>query len=286
VISTIYVDYSEFDRFHRKDMIGFLAKIFSKNFIEYTKTVAKFLLRSEKVSSYKYFILGHEGSIKYLLNHASYLLPNSKSEYHRLLREFKIEVPYHVVVNAVDTSLFSLGSDRIQKNNKEVLCVARIEGRKNQINLIKGISGKHYQLKIIGSSSENQKSYVNECIESASDNIQFIPQVKQTDLIEYYKNAKVHVLPSWFETTGLSSLEAAAMGCNIVVSDKGDVREYFGDLAYYCDPDDPNSIASAIELAMGSPINKALQEKVQNEYTWEKAADQTLAAYKKVLEND
>ena len=37
-----------------------------------------------------------------------------------------------------------------QKRNDEVLCVARIEGLKNQINLIKALSGKPYHLNLIG----------------------------------------------------------------------------------------------------------------------------------------
>ncbi len=136
---------------------------------------------------------------------------------------------------------------------------------------------------LVGKASPNQKKYFDECRKIAKDNIEFKGYVSQEELYSLYSKAKVHVLPSWFETTGLSSLEAAAMGCNIVVTDKGDVREYFGDLAYYCEPDSPDSIAVAIQSALQNEVNKKLQEKVFKEYTWEKAAEQTLAAYKKVL---
>jgi glycosyltransferase involved in cell wall biosynthesis len=286
VISTIYVDYSEFDKKHRKDFIGFLAKIFPTNFIEYAKTLAKFLLKGEKVSSYKYFMLGHNGTIKFLLKNAAYLLPNSNSEYNRLYQDFKIHKSYQVVVNAVDTGLFKMVTHLNSKNEKVVLCVARMEGRKNQINLIKAAAGKPYNLNLIGNLSENQKAYTKECFAAAANNIYFVPHISQEELLEYYKKAKVHVLPSWFETTGLSSLEAAAMGCNIVVSDKGDVREYFGDLAYYCNPSSPESIGSAIDMALKDNVNMELREKIMNEFTWQKAAEQTLLAYKKVLKYD
>jgi len=39
------------------------------------------------------------------------------------------------------------------------------------------------------------------------------------------------VLPSWFETTGLSSIEAGVMGCNIVITDKV-MQEYFSHHAF------------------------------------------------------
>jgi len=55
---------------------------------------------------------------------------------------------------------------------------------------------------------------------------------EQYDLLHFFNiirpaDIQVHMLPSWFETTGLSSIEAAVMHCNIVITDKGDTREYF-----------------------------------------------------------
>ena len=54
--------------------------------------------------------------------------------------------------------------------------------------------------------------------------------------------AKVNVLTSWVETPGLVSLEAAYAGCNLVVSDKGSVRDYFKNFAFYCDPSNIKNI--------------------------------------------
>lgn len=286
VISTIYVDYSEYDKYHRKDLIGLLSKILTSNQIEYLKTLVKFLFKGEKVSTLYYFIKGHKSSIKYLLKNAACILPNSNSEYNRVVKDFEIVCPKQIVTYAIDKSIFSAPDLWDTKKEDLVLCVGRIEGRKNQLNLIRAANSKKTALKLIGNLSVNQKSYVNACKEEAGPTIEFVPFITQTELTAYYKRAKVHVLPSWFETAGLSTMEAAAMGCNIVIADKGDVREYFGDLAYYCEPENPDSIAAAVELALRSSVTRALQEKVLNEYTWEKAAEQTLAAYKKVLEND
>ena len=101
----------------------------------------------------------------------------------------------------------------------------------------------------------------------------------QNELVEYYERARVHILPSWFETTGLSSVEAAVMGCNIVITDKGDTREYFENEAFYCDPADPKSILNAVEKASKAPLNENLRQKILKNYTWKQAALQTLKAY-------
>ena len=95
----------------------------------------------------------------------------------------------------------------------------------------------------------------------------------------------MHVLPSWFETTGLSSLEAAAMGCNIVITNKGDAKEYFMEYAYYCDPESPPSILKAVEEAARNPMNTNLPDLIRKKYTWHEAAQKTLEAYKTVLSN-
>jgi glycosyltransferase involved in cell wall biosynthesis len=67
-------------------------------------------------------------------------------------------------------------------------------------------------------------------------NVSIRPGVPHKELISLYQGAKVHILPSWFETTGLVSLEAALCGCNIVTTSRGYARDYFQNMAWYCDP--------------------------------------------------
>jgi len=93
-------------------------------------------------------------------------------------------------------------------------------------------------------------------------------------------------LVSWAETCGLSSLEAGVMGCNLVITDKGDTRDYYGDYAYYCEPDSLESIQAAIITAYNSPPNPGLKRHIRENFTWEKAAEKTLEGYRMALEAD
>ncbi|MES2688976.1 MAG: glycosyltransferase family 4 protein, partial [Bacteroidota bacterium] len=281
VLSSIYVNYREFDKLYRTGLVGCLSRFLPYHTIEYLKTLLKFLLKGEKVSSYRYFLWGNKKSIRYILKRVGHILPNSESELGRLKKSFGKLPPATVVVNAIDRDIF-FDRDKQPHVKEGVLCVARIEGNKNQLNLIRAFRKLPYRLTIVGKASANQKKYYDQCRKEAGDNVLFIDQMSQNELVGYYRQAKVHVLPSWFETTGLSSLEAAAMGCNIVVTDKGDVKEYFGAFAFYCDPADSNSIADAVTKAMEQATNPLLSEYVLNNYIWEKTATQTLAAYKKV----
>ncbi|HTR28128.1 MAG TPA: glycosyltransferase family 4 protein [Puia sp.] len=283
VISPIYVDYSEFDARFRRGMAKFVFRFLSADHIEFLKVLARRLVRGEPIVSTRYLIWGHRRSVKFIVRHARCLLPNSHSEYRRLAARYGVEQTYRVIPNAVDGKLFKPPPEETDRTPNLILCVGRIEGIKNQIQLIRAVNGTGYTLFLIGSAAPNQQGYYDACRAIAGANIHFIPQVSQQELIRYYSRAKVHVLPSWFETTGLSSLEAAAMGCNIVITDKGDTYEYFGDDAWYCDPGSADSIRDAFTRAASSPRKEGLIKKIGQSYTWEIAAKETAAAYQAIV---
>ena len=277
VVSTILCNYSEYDKHHRKGM-GALFCYLPADSIEYVKTMGRWLLGKDHLSSINYTWKGQRKSIIEILQRATMILPNSESEYRRVEQNYASKVNNIVVPNGINPNLFNRNIS-VKKDDKLVLCVARIEGIKNQINLIRALNNTDYKLLLIGSCSPNQTSYYNECRRIAADNIIFIDHIPQNELVNYYDRAKVHVLPSWFETTGLSSIEAAVMGCNIVITDKGDTREYFEDDAFYCEPLDPESILAAVDKASSAPFDESLRQQILSKYTWKQAAIQTLKAY-------
>jgi glycosyltransferase involved in cell wall biosynthesis len=284
VVSPILVDYSKFDKYHRKGFSGLLFRFLSNDTIEYLKIIARWMLRSDRLRSRSYLLMGHRKAVKNILKSAVLLLPNSKLEYNRIVALYKCNTNYVVVPNGIDHTLFQF-DETIKKDERMVICVARIEGIKNQLHLIRALNNTRYNLFIIGSPAPNQHSYYKLCKQLAKPNITFIEHIPQHELKNYYQKAKVHALTSWFETTGLSSLEAGAMGCSIVIASNTDATEYFGEDAFYCDASSPKSIYAAIEKASVHDRNKGLQEKIYSNFTWNKAAIQTKRAYEKVMQN-
>lgn len=283
VVSTIYVDYSEYERNARGGIAGLLANVFSGDAVEYAKVIARFLINGEKIMSPSYIVLGQRRSIQKILRNAAMVLPNSASEYKRLVGKYKIKPPFRVIPNAIDPFLFNNSLSFTDHDPGLVICVGRIEGRKNQLNLIKALNNTRFRLVIIGSASTNQTKYYQACNAVAAPNVSFVGGLSQQELLGYYQQAKVHVLPSWFETTGLSSLEAAAMGCNIVVTRKGDTVEYFGDYAFYCEPDSLHSIFEAVEKASLQKNDEGLRNAIFARYTWIQTAEETKAAYHEIM---
>ncbi|MES1221833.1 MAG: glycosyltransferase family 4 protein [Bacteroidota bacterium] len=282
VVSPILIDYSEYDRRYRKGLPGLLLKSLPKGMNEYVKTVSRWLIGKDVLQSKTYLWQGQEKSIREVLNRAAAILPASEVEYQRLIEMYGIKKKYAVVPNGIDPLLFS-PDERTARQDNLVLCAARIEGLKNQLNLIKALNNTSYTLMLIGSPAPNQKKYYEECRKVAAKNIFFYKQMPQETLTHYYRAAKVHALPSWFETCGLSSLEAAAAGCNITITEKGYTRDYFGDDAFYCNPEDCNSIYAAIDRAAHSNSSKRLQEKIAQNYTWQQAAAITLETCKNII---
>lgn len=287
-LSTIYGPYIEYEKKARQGLPGLITKMLPHDEVEYLKIAAR-ALRNFEFNKGTLLVLskGYYSCKKSIVDIVDIFLPNSESEMRRVIADHNLKDPKYVVVpNAVDAKVFDFDNVLISKEVKKykdcILCVARIEGRKCQLNLVRAMRGLSWQLALIGKPAPNHLAYFDQIKKEAGPNVHLIGQLEHETLPQFYKAARVHALISWMETTGLSSLEAAAMGCNIVITEKGDTREYFGDYAFYCEPDSVESIRGAIIKAYESPVNPALRQHILQNFTWEKAAEKTLEGYMKV----
>jgi glycosyltransferase involved in cell wall biosynthesis len=285
VISPIFVEYDGINEKSKGGLFSTVSKVLGNERMEYVKSIARWILNGEKIASKKYLLLGQTGSIKWLLGRVACLLPNSESEMRRFKRVHDTNCRYHVVPNGIDTEILEKKLEKYTDYEGAVVCVARFEPLKNQLALIEALKGSNYKVYLHGKPSPNNMAYYEQCIKAAGGNIQVRDWLEGDALFSVFASAKVHVLPSYFETTGLSSLEAAVMGCNIVVTRKGDQPEYFQEDAWYCEPDDVASIRKAVDEAYNSPYNNSFKERILQHYTWQRAAEETLIAYREVLKD-
>lgn len=288
-LSTIYGPYEEYEKKARGGFLQFINKFLSITQIEYLKVIARAVLNWEfSKGTLIYLIRGHKSLQKEIVKDVDVFLPNSESEMLRVAKDFNLKNYKHVAVaNAVDVNKFNYPEVKVEKEYEKyqdcVLCVARIEGRKNQLNVVRACKDLPYKFVFIGKPSPNSKKYYEMCVNEASDNFHFLGQIDHEKLPQFYKLAKVHVLASWMETPGLSSLEAGVMRTNVVVTKKGDPEDYFKDYAYYCDPENLKSIRTAVENAYNEPFNDGLRQRILNNYKWEDTAEQTLQGYSMIM---
>lgn len=214
---------------------------------------------------------------------ADALLPNADGEARHIREDLGVLTETVVVPNAIDVDLFAPGVDH-DRPEGSVLCVGRIEPHKNQLGLIETLRGvPGITLTVVGPPHPHHAGYVERCRAAATDNVAFLPGVDHEDLPSLYARHHTHVLASWYETTGLVSLEAAASGCTVVTTDRGHAPEYFLDDAYYCDPADASSIRTAVAQALASGPSSRLRERIAEQYTWAETARLTLEAYERVV---
>jgi glycosyltransferase involved in cell wall biosynthesis len=277
VLSTVYLDYSGFDTLGRGTLPGTVFRITGKHRAEYLKNCYRILKRQDRLVSPSY-LLGHRRAVKKVLEGAALLLPNSRSEYNRLNTDFKVTNAFRVIPNGIDTQVFRT-LPAVERNENQVLCVGQIYGLKNQHRLIEATSTLGVRLVIIGKPPPNHLGYFNYCKKIAHPGVAFHDFMPQEQLVRFYAESKVHALPSWFETTGLSSLEAGAMGCNLVVGTGGDTRDYFRDHASFCDAGDQSAIEQALATELGKPNSPGFRDYILEHYTWEQAALETRKAY-------
>lgn len=281
VVSTILVDYSFYDKYQRRGFSGSLFRLLPANGIEYCKTLYRALRRNDALPSPEYIWKGQRQSIRLILRKAAMVLVNTVEEYGSLVKAYRVTPPFAIIPNGINKKLFN-NQAAVPKEKDMVLCAARIEGIKNQQQLIRALNNSPFRLVLVGNAAPNQQRYYQRCKKSAAANVSFVGQLSQAELLHYYKRAQVHILPSWFEVCGLSSLEAAAMGCNVVISNNGYANSYFGEEAVYCDPASPQSIRAAVEKAAARPQNEALQIRIREQYNWEEAARKTFSIYQQI----
>ncbi len=163
-----------------------------------------------------------------------------------------------------------------------VLCVGRLESRKNQLMLLKALEESDLPVVLAAGGFSYQPEYeqaVKKFIRKGRTIV--LGRISDEMLASAYRAAKVHALPSWYELPGLVSLEAARYGCAVVVTKNGTAPDYFGERAFYCDPADEQSVRTAVLAAHGAP-RRTQHSDFATQYTWQKAADETYAIYQRV----
>lgn len=141
------------------------------------------------------------------------------------------------------------------------------DGRKNVKRLIEAAIKYKFQLVLAGSiSCEEDFAPMRKMIDS-NDNISYLGRISDERLLELYNEAKVFALPSINEGVGMVAVEAAACGCDIVVTEIGGPKEYYGDMAKVVNPYSVDEIGKAVRFFLdGETSQPELKKVVEEKY--------------------
>jgi len=186
---------------------------------------------------------------------------------------------------------------------KHILAVGTVEPRKNYRILLKAYSilaasGKRSLPPLViaggfGFRSDQITGYAAEY--GISDRVTFTGYTTDTELEDLYRNAACLVHTAHYEGFGFIVPEAfswfivpEAFSWNLPVAapDNTSIREYFCRAAWMLDITDPESVADGIGLCLEkgiSPEQQIERNRLTEFLTWDKCAEKTLDAFRKVL---
>jgi spore maturation protein CgeB len=219
---------------------------------------------------------------------ARVLIACGESERRRLRADFPLAgdvrvVPFGSDLHAGEGGLPAEGAFRTAHGVSDfVLCVGRLEQRKNQLMLLEALRDDPRPVVLAAGGFSYQPEYARlvRALERRGPTL-VLDRLSSTELAAAYREAAVHCLASWYELPGLVSLEAARHGTRVAASRWGAIEDYLGDGAAYLEPDDPESIRRAIELALA--IDPAPAAERARGFTWERSASMLLALYEEIV---
>ncbi|MFH1800856.1 MAG: glycosyltransferase [Candidatus Omnitrophota bacterium] len=226
---------------------------------------------------------------KRMMDISDVLIPNSESEAEQLRRFFAIpKEKITVILNGVDPAFENATPDFfLSKFNfgKFVLCVGRIEPRKNQLNMVRALSNTQIPFVIIGDPVKHYPHYYQQCRKEAGPNIHFLGGMPHDSVLlrSAYAACDTFLLASWLETPGLAALEAGLAGAKIVITQEGAAQEYFQNFAFYVDPGNLSDILGKTLTAVKRPKNVLLQDHIRQNFLWDRTSKIVCGVYEQLL---
>lgn len=178
-----------------------------------------------------------------------------------------------------------LGSDPV------VLCVAQKRPYKNQELLVRALAqpllaGVRLVLPGAPTAYEGRLRALADEL-GVAGRVHLPEWVEETDLEGLYRLAACFALPSRLEGFGLPLLEAMARGVPVACSDQSALPEVAGDAALLFDPDGVEAAASTLSrLLHDGDLRTSLKARGHARvarFTWDAAADATVASYRRAL---
>jgi glycosyltransferase involved in cell wall biosynthesis len=120
-----------------------------------------------------------------------------------------------------------------------------------------------------------------------ASNVRFLNWVPNEELEGLYRASSCFVFPSLYEGFGLPVLEAMTRGVPVACSNRGALAEVADDAALLFDPEQPHSIAAALDRLLADPVERARLRNAGRanaaRFSWAETARKTLDSYESAL---
>jgi len=194
-----------------------------------------------------------------------------------------------VIYNGIDISEFKPPKTKEKSKNLRILCVARLIKRKGISYLIKALGGlrnKNLILTIIGDGNEKE-NLINLAKKLKIDNkVKFLGSISHSEIVKYYQQNDVFILPSLNEGMSNTILEAMACGLPIITTNVGGSKELIKNNGFIVKPKSILGLKNAIENYLNNHnlLLKHGKESVKRagRMGWQKISQSYLKYYRKL----
>lgn len=208
-------------------------------------------------------------------------------------REFKIpEEKFSIVPNGINTDLF-FPIPEIEREPDTIMVTnsadTPLKGLYYLLQAVEKIS-KTRRIKLVVIGTPKKNGGVVKLIKKLGIGhlIQFTGRINDNEFVRQYARASCAVVPSVYEGFGLPVGEAMACGVPVISTTGGALPEVVGKAGMLVPPEDHTALAEAIIYMLDHPDHAKQMgisgyKRVQQHFTWEKAAEKTIGVYRKVL---
>jgi glycosyltransferase involved in cell wall biosynthesis len=210
------------------------------------------------------------------------------------------EEAIHVIPNAISPALLdaALRHSGVEPEQPMVLYTGRIELNKGTLELLRSVdqvarSFSDVEYVIAGGRHSSIDDRALEGIlgkNGTRNNVRLLGHVPWQELADWYRRATVFVMPSYYETFGISVIEAMAFGLPVVATNTGGLPEVVEDgvTGILVPPGNSEALSEALIRLLRDPdlrkrMGRAGRDRVRAEYTIDQVIPQSLAVYESVI---
>jgi glycosyltransferase involved in cell wall biosynthesis len=218
----------------------------------------------------------------------------SRSARDDICRDFRMRAAkFRVVPNGINTDLFYPIPEIQRKKNRLIVTNSADTPLKGLFFLFRAVAElaqtRKINVTVVGTPKEDGNIVKLIAELNIGHLINFTGRIDNGEFVKQYARATVAVVPSVYEGFGLPVGEAMACAVPVISTTGGALPEVVGDAGILVPPSDHKALARAIRELLADPnraaeLGQAGYQRVQEKFTWLKAAEKTTAAYREVID--
>lgn len=258
-------------------------------------------LRS-KLGVHMFYLLTHMQA--FVARRLDRVITVSQSSAKEVTRAFKVNPDkLRVVYNGTDPDIFQPIEEETSNRNGLIMVGNTDDRKKGVIYLLKALqllADDRVRLNIVDDPWQRlpygdeveppPPSYSLRMLEKFGVDglVSFTGRLTKEELARQYSRAEIAVVPSLYEGFGLPASEAMACGVPVIASSGGALPEVVGNAGILVPPGEPGPLAEAIkrllkDKQLQQKLGEAGRRRVQQEFSWEQAANKTVKVYQELL---